>query len=133
MKNAKSRYILKTNVRSDNLFHKVVKKVKEDGITQVEQYERKVLWYEWAFDIYRQTHLKLSHSTYARTYKTTINDVWWGLPKNAVQIYINIFPDCLQSSKPPMEEEMNLLQMIISKTIGCRVQMDFGRLSKEAR
>ncbi len=77
MRNAKSRYILKTNVRSDNLlFCKVVKKVKMYRITQVEQYERKVLWYERAFDIIHQTHLKLACSTYARTHKTTIGNVW---------------------------------------------------------
>jgi hypothetical protein len=75
MRNAKSRYILKTNVRPNNLFCKVVKKVKVDGITQVEHYERKVLWYEWAFDIVHQTHVKLAHSSYARTHKTTIDSV----------------------------------------------------------
>jgi hypothetical protein len=75
MRNAKSRYILKTNVRSDNFFCKVVKKVKTDSITQVEHYERKVLWYERAFDIIHHTHLKLTHSTYARTHKTTIDHV----------------------------------------------------------
>ena len=124
MRNAKSRYMLKTNVRSDNLFRKIVKKVKVDGITQVERYERKVLWYERAFDIIHQTHLKLAHSTYARTHKTTIDDVWWGLPENAVQIYINLCPDCVRSTKPPIAEDMNPLRMIISKTIGCRAQMD---------
>ena len=55
MRNAKSRYMLKNNVRSDNLFRKVVKKVKVDGITQVERYERKVLWYERAFVIIKDS------------------------------------------------------------------------------
>ncbi len=67
---------MKTNVRTNNLFYKVVKKVKEDGITHVECFERR---YKRAFDIIHQTHLKLSHSTFARTCKTTIDDVWWGL------------------------------------------------------
>ncbi len=117
MRNAKSRYILKMNVRSNNLFQKFVKKVKVDGITQVEYYERKVLWYERAFDIIHQTHLKLAHSTHARTHKTTIDDVWWGFPENAVQIYINLCPDCVQRPKHPVAEEMNPLWMIIQKLL----------------
>ncbi len=124
MRNAKSRYMLKKNVRSDNLFCKVVKQVKVDKITQVERYERKALWYERAFHIIHQTHLKLAHSTYKRTHKTTIDNVWWGLPENSVQIYINLCPDCVQSTKPPVAEQMNPLRMIISKTVGCRAQMD---------
>jgi hypothetical protein len=99
-----------------------VKKVKVAGITQAEHYERKVLWYKQAFDIIYQTYLKLAHSKYARTHKATINDVWWGLPENAVQIYINICPDCVQSTKPPVEEEMNPLQMIISKLLDARLK-----------
>ena len=75
MKNAKSRYSLKINVRSNNLFCKIVKKTKEDVITLVGRYERKALWYEWAFDIIHQTHLNLSHSTYIKTHKTVIDDV----------------------------------------------------------
>ncbi len=101
-----------------------MKKVKEDGITHVECVERKVLWYELAFDIIHQTHLKPSHSTYARTHKTTIDDVWWGLPENAVQLHINLCPDCVRSTMPPIAEQMNPLRMIISKTIGYRAQMD---------
>ncbi len=52
-----------------------MKKTKVDVITHVGRYERKVLWYEWAFDIIHQTHLNLSHSTYIKTHKTAIDDV----------------------------------------------------------
>jgi hypothetical protein len=72
-----------------------VKKVKADSITQVKHYKREVLWYKWDFDIIHRNHLKLTHSTYARSYKTAIGDVWWGLPENAVEIYINLCPDCV--------------------------------------
>jgi hypothetical protein len=69
-----------------------------------------VLWYERKFDIIYQTYLTLAHFTHARTRKTIIEDVWWGLPKNMMQLYTNICPDYLQSSKPPIAEEMNPLQ-----------------------
>jgi hypothetical protein len=50
--------------------------------------------------------------------------VWWGLPENAIQVYIKLCPDCLRSQKPPIVEQMNPLKMMISNTIGCRAQMD---------
>jgi hypothetical protein len=75
--------------------------------------------------------LKHAHSTYARTHKTTIDNVWWGLSENAVQISIDLCPDYVQSTKPPVAEKMSHLRVIISKTIGCWAQMELVNFQRK--
>ena len=118
MKNANTRYKLKTNVKDDNFFRKI--RDKDTGEVSL----KKVIWYERIFDIIHDVHLSLAHASYARTHKLQIDKTWWGLPETAIKVYISLCPDCLSTTKVPVGESLNPLKMIISNTIGVRAQMD---------
>ncbi len=84
---------------------------------------KKVIWHERMFDIIHDIHIPLAHVGYSRTDKLLIDNTWWGLPETAIKVYISLCPDCLNTTKVPVES-LNPLKMMISITIGVRAQMD---------
>jgi hypothetical protein len=118
MKNAHNRYSLKTNVKDDSLF----RKVRDKDIREVSL--KKVIWYEKLFDTIHDIHISLAHAGYSRTDKLLIDKTLWGLHEIAVKVYISLCPDCLSTTKVPMDESLNPLKMMILNTIGVRAQMD---------
>jgi hypothetical protein len=123
MKNAKSRYVLKKNVRSDNLICKVVKKVKEDGITHVEYFERKVLWYKRLFDIVHPTHLNFLILLMPVLIRLQLM-MYGGFTRECGASLHKPLPRLCSKHQALVAEQMNPLRMIISKTTGYRAQMD---------
>jgi hypothetical protein len=124
MKNCFNRFSLGSNLEDNCLFRKVVIKPTNGSNDSPSIKLRKVIWYEKFFDVIHEAHISVSHSIYSRTHKVLIDSNWWGMPENAMKVYISLCPECLSTSRPPVAETLNPLKMIISNTIGKRAQMD---------
>ena len=99
------RYILGTNIEGQQLFRKT-----KEG-TQ----GKKVAVYEDIFDIIHEAHIHLAHARSVRTHKILIDDIWFGIPENAMLVYCNICPECLPSTRVrvPASEKLNPLHTIV--------------------
>ncbi len=89
------RYIRGTNIEGQQLFRK----------TKEGAQGKKVAVYEDIFDIMHETHIHLAHARNVRTQKLLIDDLWFGIPENAMLVYHNICPECLPSTRVPVSEK----------------------------
>jgi hypothetical protein len=124
MVNARKRYVIMSNVESQQLYRKLQKKVTNKGITTLKATQQRVAYFEIIFDIIHKTHIALMHSRDIRVHKLTIDKHWWGITETAIRAYSELCPECLHSGKPLKAEEMAPLNMMISNSIGSRGQMD---------
>jgi hypothetical protein len=124
MKKCFNRFSLGSNLKDNCLFRKVVVKPTNGSNDSPGVKLKKVICYEKFFDVIHEAHISVSHSLYSRAHKTIIDSNWWGMPENAMKVYIGICPKCLSTARPPVAETLNPLKMIISNTIGKRAQMD---------
>jgi hypothetical protein len=124
MVNARKRYMIMSNVESQQLYRKLQKKVTNKGVTTLKAIQWKVAYFEIIFDIIHKTHIALMHSRDIRVHKLTIDKHWWGITETAICAYRELCPECLHSGKPPKAEEMTPLNMMISNSIGSLGQMD---------
>ncbi len=84
----------------------------------------KVPYYEILFDIIHESPLFLAHAKDCGITKIHIDELWRGIPENAIKIYRNSCPQCLRHSCPSATESLQPLWMIITVTIGSHAQMD---------
>ncbi len=91
---------------------------------------KRVVWYENMFDTIHEAHLHLGHLKDPRTVMNHLDLQVYGIPETAIKLYRDTCPECIRQSRPPKEERMGQLNMIISETIGSRAQVGLVDLSR---
>ena len=122
MKNANNRFSLGSNLQDNNLYRKMSVKAEEGGTTAAEVSLK--TYGMIFFDVIHEIHVSVSHSLYSRTQREIIDKHWWGLPENAIKMYIRLCLECISTHRPPAAESLHPLKIMISTTIGKCAQMD---------
>jgi len=85
---------------------------------------QKVATYESVFDIIHSKHEKISHARDTRKNKAAVEEEFYGVTQDVIDIYLSVCPKCAGSTKVIKAAKLNPLKMIYSPSIGCRAQMD---------
>ncbi len=93
MKNNLKRYALASQVTNNKLSRTVFVKTKKGaGEISINEVRKKVVWYEYLFDVIHEVHVFLGHPRDVRTHKDHIHNLWWGCTEEARKIYRNLCP-----------------------------------------
>jgi hypothetical protein len=80
-------------VQKNELLHrkKVTSKKSRESLLRY----KKVVWYEHLLEVIHGAHLHLPHAKDSRSYKTYIDQMWWGITEDTIKLYRGICPECL--------------------------------------
>ena len=60
---------------------------------------RKVAVFENVFDIIDLAHHQIGHARDIRKNKGTVDSTWYGVPEQAVRVYLSLCPECQPASR----------------------------------